>query len=116
MGWQFVEAEPCSEIRLYPQGLVSRAKSGTVNEGPGRLSIKLNEIIERVIVAIKVEHLPRDSTSTMSKETLFNSSSWTVAEGHLTIGDYQGSPEASFAPGSWFNVVKVDEDRSVDDE
>jgi hypothetical protein len=57
-------------------------------------------------------HTGNDLNSTHLKTSDFKSSSWTIADGHLTIGDFQGSPEATFAPERWFDVTKYEVDEN----
>ena len=65
---------------------------------------------------VKVIHRSTDFNATMAKTTLLQSSSWTIVDGHLTVGDFSGSPEASFAPEAWFDVYKVVEEGDESEE
>lgn len=67
-------------------------------------------------MSVKVVHPNPDLNSQFHKTTKFSSNSWTITEGHLTVGDSYGSPEASFAPNFWFEVVKVEVEEEVDED
>lgn len=66
-------------------------------------------------MSVRVCHRSTDMQSMVLKFTDHESNSWTVdSGGHLIVGDFHGSPEATHAPGNWQNIVKNDEVDSDD--
>jgi hypothetical protein len=65
-------------------------------------------------MTVRVLHLSTDSRT--AKYTNFTSTKWTITDGHLTVGDSPDNPEASFAPGRWFDISNNEYDSAGDDE
>jgi hypothetical protein len=66
-------------------------------------------------MSVRVEHRSANFEAKVAKTTDFGSSSWTVQDGHLIIGDSFGNPEATFAPGQWFSVNKAEDSEEDSD-
>jgi hypothetical protein len=67
-------------------------------------------------MSVRVSHRSTDFTSNSAKFTTFTSDYWEIQDGHLTIGDSEETPEASFAPGNWFSVVSEDYQKAESEE
>lgn len=64
-------------------------------------------------MAVQVTHSALKYESDTRIVTEYDSNSWFIDEGHLTIGDSLSNPEAAFAPGHWFSIRK---DKDTTDE